>query len=718
MAQATPTRRILVKVDTSGASGLKDIAKNLNSVNDSTKKLSDGMKFLTNAFKGFLTGIALRELKTFAEDIINTGDQLNKMSQSVGISVEELAKLKVSAELSDVPLELLGKSLNKLNVAITESTTGNSEASAAFKSLGVSVLDANGKTRSASDILLSMSDRFNKLADGSAKSALAIKIFGKSGAGLIPFLNQGSEQIQKFSLNIDSEFAASAEKFNDNLKIVTLGAKNFAIEGIGVILPVLNEAIEKFNSFESVTTNVADRNKFLTSLTTLLAISFKTVVEVVAEAGDLIKTGFLQAIELSIGILKTFITGIDELVKRLQYLGTGDIASAFSLGQSDTVDSFKNMYGKINKLGEDFATRTKTRFYDVLTFSGNLEDKLQNGFGKSAKPVQSLPSVDASELNKKIARERELLEVLKGQGLEQKALQQLELKRYQMTEVQYENAKDRYKTEQDILKATKSFDRSNPKEAALAAQYEQEAKLQQRAREENRLALDEQKRGLEGFSVGASSAFKTYVDQASDTAAMSKQLFLDAFKGMEDGLVSFIKTGKMNFADFANAIIDDIIRIEVRMALAGLIGQVTSAFVGGAASSGTNTSSNSFNAGNYAGWSGTTNGFANGGIMTDRGVMPLHSYASGGIANSPQMAMFGEGRMPEAYVPLPNGRSIPVEMSGNTGGTNVVVNVNMESGQTDTKSDGAEAERLGVLIANVVKKVIVDEKRSGGILTK
>jgi len=53
---------------------------------------------------------------------------------------------------------------------------------------------------------------------------------------------------------------------------------------------------------------------------------------------------------------------------------------------------------------------------------------------------------------------------------------------------------------------------------------------------------------------------------------------------------------------------------------------------------------------------------ANGGIMTSAGPVPLRRYASGGIANSPQLAMYGEGRKPEAYVPLPDGRSIPVKL--------------------------------------------------------
>ena len=53
---------------------------------------------------------------------------------------------------------------------------------------------------------------------------------------------------------------------------------------------------------------------------------------------------------------------------------------------------------------------------------------------------------------------------------------------------------------------------------------------------------------------------------------------------------------------------------------------------------------------------------ANGGVMTSAGPLPLRRYASGGIANSPQLAMYGEGKTPEAYVPLPDGRSIPVKL--------------------------------------------------------
>lgn len=85
--------------------------------------------------------------------------------------------------------------------------------------------------------------------------------------------------------------------------------------------------------------------------------------------------------------------------------------------------------------------------------------------------------------------------------------------------------------------------------------------------------------------------------------------------------------------------------------------------------------------------------FANGGIMSGSGALSLRKYANGGIANKPQLAMFGEGSKPEAYVPLPDGRTIPVTMSGGQGGQPVaqqaaeapVININVIN-QTGTQA--------------------------------
>lgn len=112
-------------------------------------------------------------------------------------------------------------------------------------------------------------------------------------------------------------------------------------------------------------------------------------------------------------------------------------------------------------------------------------------------------------------------------------------------------------------------------------------------------------------------------------------------------------------------------------------------------------------------------GFANGGIMTPNGVVPLKTYAGGGIAHSPQMAMFGEGSGAEAFVPLPDGRRIPVQNLG--GGSNVNIQVIEAPGtkaQVTTKKGSGGQVDIEVMIKNIAKGAIMEDLAAGGSISK
>jgi hypothetical protein len=70
--------------------------------------------------------------------------------------------------------------------------------------------------------------------------------------------------------------------------------------------------------------------------------------------------------------------------------------------------------------------------------------------------------------------------------------------------------------------------------------------------------------------------------------------------------------------------------------------------------------------------------------MSSKGPVPLRKYANGGIASSPQLALFGEGSQNEAYVPLPDGRSIPVVQKGGGKSTSIVVNMTVVAKDADS----------------------------------
>ena len=144
------------------------------------------------------------------------------------------------------------------------------------------------------------------------------------------------------------------------------------------------------------------------------------------------------------------------------------------------------------------------------------------------------------------------------------------------------------------------------------------------------------------FGGQVSKSFAEVVKSSGELAQNLGSTLGNAFVGLGDQLTQFVTTGKMQFADFARSILGDLSRIFIQFAMF----QTLKAIVPGGSAL------------------GKFLGFANGGIMTAGGPMQLKRYAAGGIASSPQLAMFGEGSRPEAYVPLPDGRSIPVTMKG------------------------------------------------------
>ncbi|KWW37898.1 phage tail tape measure protein [Cupriavidus metallidurans] len=161
------------------------------------------------------------------------------------------------------------------------------------------------------------------------------------------------------------------------------------------------------------------------------------------------------------------------------------------------------------------------------------------------------------------------------------------------------------------------------------------------------------------WSNGARAAFADYQDYAANVADQTGRLFGNAFQGMEDGLVSFVTTGKASFADFAKSVIADLARIAARAAISGLfqmginlLGGVLGGSLGGA--------------GAFDGAAGAAAGapgqiatplagdlFGNAGSVPGNygsGIFALPARASGGPVVAGQPYLVGE-EGPEIHVP-------------------------------------------------------------------
>jgi len=108
---------------------------------------------------------------------------------------------------------------------VEASRDGTGEAAQAFERLGISVKDAEGNLRPASEVLLDLSDALAKMDESDPRrAATAMEMLGRGGKEMIPLLKDGSgairemmDEADRFGQVFGAESGAQAEQFNDNL---------------------------------------------------------------------------------------------------------------------------------------------------------------------------------------------------------------------------------------------------------------------------------------------------------------------------------------------------------------------------------------------------------------------------------------------------------------------------------------------------------------------
>jgi len=220
-----------------------------------------------------------------------------------------------------------------------------------------------------------------------------------------------------------------------------------------------------------------------------------------------------------------------------------------------------------------------------------------------------------------------------------------------------------------------------------------------------------------GGALGASGELDP-VEAGKQTMFQTvREKLMGVFDWMKSGFSSVLDNVDGWFGDLVSGIGDNFSGL-----FEGLGSWISQLFSGGGGAGG----------GNWMSQLGTLamSFFEDGGIMTKFGSLPLKKYAKGGIANSPQLALFGEGRKPEAYVPLPDGRSIPVTIAGGTaagGGTpsvienNVKIEINVQSGGTSNTTSNARDSvwtEIAEKVEGVVMNTLTKQQRPGGMFAR
>lgn len=202
---------------------------------------------------GTATIAAGKKLTDFAQETATHGDEIDKMSQKLGLSAKAYQQWDYVLSQSGVDITSMTTGMKTLTNQIDDAKNGSADAQNRFKKLGISMNDL--KTMSREDIFAATIAGFQKMSDSTDRAALANDLFGKSGQNLTPLFNQTNESTKElmktaeemgFVMSDKSVKAAAA--FNDSmdtLKRTFSGVKNNIM---GELLP----------GFTQITTGLAD----------------------------------------------------------------------------------------------------------------------------------------------------------------------------------------------------------------------------------------------------------------------------------------------------------------------------------------------------------------------------------------------------------------------------------------------------------------------------
>ena len=207
-------------------------------------KVQQSLGSLTASMPALGAALSAGGFAAMIKGTIDAADNLNDLSQRIGIGIKDLGGWTLAANQSGTSIESVAKGVKGLSTYMVEHRDK-------LRAAGITATDANGA-------MVQLADIFKAMPDGVEKTALAVQLFGKAGMDMIPMLNMGSqglaeaqEKAAEYGKRM-AELAPDADRFNDLLAEMALQSKIFGINVAIDAVPALIKFIEQLTEGKKI----------------------------------------------------------------------------------------------------------------------------------------------------------------------------------------------------------------------------------------------------------------------------------------------------------------------------------------------------------------------------------------------------------------------------------------------------------------------------------
>jgi lambda family phage tail tape measure protein len=734
-----------------GQPAVQKLSETVNGLNNHVDKLPGLAKAAGLAMAGLGAGLSVAVLKEKFDGVVESMLKVKDASEKIGSTVEKTGALVQIAKITGDEFGLVEAGVIKMTKALAGQDDTAKGAARALDAIGLSIKDL--RQMDPADTFAKVATALDGVEAGTGKTAVAMDIFGKNGAQLLPFLNDYVELSGTVS-KVTAEQAEQADQYDRNLRKLEATKQSLYKVISTELLPVASAFVKMLVDTGNETNGVKGAVQGLAADGSLKSFFMEgaragaALLDVISLIGKGIAQ-LAQSFKVVFNDLKVAMAGAKLLANPIAAMSQGGMADF-----NKTLDE-RNAY--LDKAGKDWDERwssSMTPFTDALekqfkAMEGGTKKAAETpkrslagytsraptdgkGSGGGADPYgNALDSLgqEAAKLQEQIAtwqkygdavdsakgaQARYQVESGKFKDLSEKQKIALVM---QADAVDALAAKLRdAKVEAEVTKQTEAINANtaalglNANEQALAAFNQDLAnkgvregtELWNKLTDARRAALNAADDAKSSPMLGLKQGLNELADRAKDTAGQVKGFLTGAFEKGADALTDFVMTGKMKFSDFAKSVLADLAKMIVKQMLFNAL------------KAGMNLLGFGFAKGGAFDASSGVQAFANGGIVNS--PTPF-KFASGGKINNGLMGEAG----PEAIMPLKRGTDgkLGVAVTGGAGGGvqigSIVVNGD-GSGSTAKDTSGQNAAALARDLGNTIDQRILFHRRPGGLL--
>lgn len=618
------------------------------------------------------------------DHLIKKAGDFQDIAEKIGDSGSEISKLAVAAAVGGVSMEGLTTASVRLTKGLTGVDDESKAAGAAIEALGLNLEDF--KKLTPTEQLRTAATALESFADGSEKTAVAVALFGKSGAELLPFLKELANETEKQSglteeqIRLADEYSDSQKRFSAQISIT---AQAFAAGLIPTIVEFKSALLDLVKGI-TISSNSAEA---LNTIFNASMIVFKAAIVLISDVAFV-----FHAMGREIGAVSAQLVALSRL--DLQgFRAISDAVKEDGVRARAELDKFQARILALGNAGsqageqfrDNFDKETQGKQRPRLNFSGALK-KDKDGGDEARSLAAAQLQFDLDEIRKAsgaqiavLASSERILQAMRSANLvddknyfaaklgfiqlnarEQEEALDLEIARLRKETFEGKNAdKDRLerdrkvndaiakknklavdtvanvrinsieeqaantKIAQSYVEATaaareyiETIERRNARERAGIGQgsrfRETQAGLsdiderlrQARSKIQGELRRDEIKEDVaerylkiaadtyekevalyrenvrlrteaeKDWLTGAREALANYADEAQNVAKNTEDVFTRAFKGLEDVIAEFSRTGKLNLKSLIDSISQDLLRNAVKEGITGPLAEL------------------------------------------------------------------------------------------------------------------------------------------------